>query len=245
MTQTELDQVLAQMADEVPPMPADFHEKWMNAVCAEGKREPAEEKTRNRTVSLVRWTRILSIAAVFVFLIGGTVIYRNSGKKPAAAFRIENMAAVELSAEVPEAGEAAVYEEEPPAEGVAAAGAVTEAAEEADYSAPAMFMNAAKGTEDTGAFAGVPEADSADMAVSEAAEEVAAEEDGEAENYAVAETALPSEAPAEPAEPRTGFLQEAGAFFTDMGDFLLAALPYLAVLAVPAVIALILRRRKR
>ena len=41
------------------------------------------------------------------------------------------------------------------------------------------------------------------------------------------------------------FLQDAGAFLTDMGDFLLAALPYLAVLAVPAVIALVIRRRKK
>ena len=46
-----------------------------------------------------------------------------------------------------------------------------------------------------------------------------------------------------PAEP--GLLRQAGEFITDMGDFLLAALPYLAVLAVPAVIAAVLRRRKK
>ena len=49
-------------------------------------------------------------------------------------------------------------------------------------------------------------------------------------------------------EPETteqsGLLQQTGEFFTDMGDFLLAALPYLAVLAVPAVTALLLGRRK-
>ena len=48
----------------------------------------------------------------------------------------------------------------------------------------------------------------------------------------------------EPAESGS-FLRDAGAFLTDMGDFLAAALPYLAVLAVPAVIALIIRRRKK
>ena len=32
-----LDQLLAGMAEDVPPMPADFHEKWMNAVRAEAK----------------------------------------------------------------------------------------------------------------------------------------------------------------------------------------------------------------
>ena len=50
-------------------------------------------------------------------------------------------------------------------------------------------------------------------------------------------------------EPETteqsGLLQQAGEFFTDMGDFLLSALPYLAVLAVPAVAALLLNRRKK
>ena len=55
---------------------------------------------------------------------------------------------------------------------------------------------------------------------------------------------VPQEKTDEPAES-SGFLRNAGEFLTDMGDFLLAALPYLAVLAVPAVIALIIRRRKK
>ena len=39
-----LDAELAQMAEEVPPMPADFHEKWMNAVRAEAQKSaPAAE----------------------------------------------------------------------------------------------------------------------------------------------------------------------------------------------------------
>ena len=54
-------------------------------------------------------------------------------------------------------------------------------------------------------------------------------------------TAVPT---VEPEPEQTGFLPAAGAFFTDMGDFLLAALPYLLVLAVPAVTALVIRRRK-
>jgi hypothetical protein len=56
-------------------------------------------------------------------------------------------------------------------------------------------------------------------------------------------TAAQTEAPE--TEKKTGFLSDAGAFFADMGDFLLAALPYLAVLAVPAAVALILRRKKK
>ena len=60
----ELDAVLEQMSGEVPPMPADFHDKWMNAIRAEAAQNASapEEKTEKKVVSLTRWTRILSIA---------------------------------------------------------------------------------------------------------------------------------------------------------------------------------------
>ena len=58
-------------------------------------------------------------------------------------------------------------------------------------------------------------------------------------------TAEPTAVPTDEPEPeQAGFLPAAGASFTDMGDFLLAALPYLLVLAVPAVTALVIRRRR-
>ena len=73
-----------------------------------------------------------------------------------------------------------------------------------------------------------------------------------------AATSMPTDEPAaDPTEteaadePETaeteqpGLMEQAGEFFTDMGDFLLAALPYLAVLAVPAAAALIIRKRKK
>ena len=63
-----------------------------------------------------------------------------------------------------------------------------------------------------------------------------------------APTAAPADTPAPAEEPEaeeTGFLPAAGAFFTDMGDFLLAALPYLLVLAVPAAAALVIRGKKK
>ena len=131
---------------------------------------------------------------------------------------------------------------------------------ETDAAAPALFMNAA-GTEDSGAYGAASKAASADMAVyaAEEAYEEAAEEAAEdltemdAQEMMPLSTAMPTEPAAEPEEaqevpadePEKGFLQEAGAFLTDMGDFLLAALPYLAVLAVPAAVALVIRRRKR
>ena len=43
MPDAELDTVLAQMADEVPPMPADFHDRWMNAVRADAQNAVSRE----------------------------------------------------------------------------------------------------------------------------------------------------------------------------------------------------------
>ena len=86
----EIERELAQMADEVPPMPDDFHAKWMSAVRAEAEQahpsEPekagdaSDGKPEHRAVIIThsRWFRALSMAAVFVFLIGGTFLYRST-----------------------------------------------------------------------------------------------------------------------------------------------------------------------
>ena len=280
VTDAELDAALAQMAEEVPPMPADFHARWMNAVRAEaGSTASTEEPVRKQPVSIVRWTRILSVAAVFVFLIGGTLLYRNSKKSLTSS--------VPFAAEARKAAETVV---EP------AAGAVTEEAEEAEEAketeetvveAPLMAEFYAQDAAADGAagapakeeteekqalkaagavqnvFAAAPNAEpaaeEADYAMDAAFEEESAME--EAVYDAAAEAAMPAPTamltpeptaaptPEQTAVPtvepeQTGFLPAAGAFFTDMGDFLLAALPYLLVLAVPAVTALVIRRRK-
>ena len=103
MKDEELNAILDQMADEVPPMPADFHARWMNAVRAEaGSTAPAGESVPKQPLSIVRWTRILSVAVVFVFLIGGTLLYRNSKKS--------------LTSSVPVAMEKREYAEEAAAE---------------------------------------------------------------------------------------------------------------------------------
>ena len=89
--------MLAQMAEETPPMPADFHEKWTAAVRAVaeaesgGKRRtedpaplPAEEpgEKRERTGRLRRlhpaWRGLISAAAVMIFLVGGTLLTRDA-----------------------------------------------------------------------------------------------------------------------------------------------------------------------
>ena len=286
VTDAELDAALAQMAEEVPPMPADFHDRWMNAVRAEaGSTAPVEEPAPKHTLSIVRWTRILSVAAVFVFLIGGTLLYRNSKKSLSSP--------VSFEAEKQDAVETAV---EPATE--LAAGAVMETAEEAEEAAaeePLMMESYMQAAAVDGA-AGVPaDAEAEDREALKAAGAVqnaftaapkeAAETDAEEADYAMeaayeeesameaaayeaaeeaampaptkaltpAPTAAPTASPTveptavptvEPEPEQTGFLPAAGAFFTDMGDFLLAALPYLLVLAVPAVTALVIRRRK-
>ncbi len=288
VTDAELDTALAQMAEEVPPMPADFHDRWMNAVRAEaGSTAPAEGPDPKHTLSIVRWTRILSIAAVFVFLIGGTLLYRNSKKSLTSA--------VPFEAEKQEAAETAI---EPAAE--LAAGAVKETAEEAEEAAaeePLMmesYMQAAAVDGAAGAPAEVEErqdlkaagaepntltaasktkpaeaaeinTEEADYTIEAVYEETSAMEAAAYEAAEEAAVPAPTEAPApeptaaltseptaeptsvptgEPEREQAGFLPAAGAFFTDMGDFLLAALPYLLVLAVPAVTALVIRRRK-
>ncbi len=226
---TELDAVLAQMAEEVPPMPADFHARWMNAVRAESG--PAEEKTPGRAGSIVLWTRILSVAAAFVFLIGGTLLYRNSRRSLDAACR-----AGEKNTEI------TVYEETAAGEAPEAAAGMDAAAPEADAGI-FMGLSALKESETREAYAVMAE----EAAVTESEEEEPAEEE-DAEGNALPADEEPEEEPDEETAGETaeqeGFLQAAGRFFTDMGDFLLAALPYLLVLAVPAAAALIIRKRK-
>ena len=216
----ELDAVLEQMSGEVPPMPADFHDKWMNAIRAEAAQNASapEEKTEKKVVSLTRWTRILSIAAVFIFLIGGTALYRNSrGSLMPAADKTEAAVMADLASAARE--ESAEKTEEEP--------------EKTEEEPDIRKKNAAAMT----LAAGAPQA---------ASEAEAPETWSEAAAYdAEPALAMGAAMAVEPEPEQTGFLPAAGAFFTDMGDFLLAALPYLLVLAVPAAAALILRRRKK
>ena len=240
-----LDAMLEQMAEEVPLMPADFHDKWVNAVRKEARKmAPAAEKQpgRNR-VTLVRWTRILSVAAVFVFLIGGTFLYRNTKQSRMTAFSVEKKEEAAMTAEEPAAGEAPAPER-------------TEDAADAekevlgmDAGAPVLFASAAKnapeaeGVMSTWTGGAYEEAEMMDM---ESANEEAVSDTAEEPAPAPLPTGMPTIAPSGPeeAEETPDLLRQTENFLTDMGDFLLAALPYLAVLAVPAVIALLLRRRK-
>ena len=287
VTDAELDAVLAQMAEDVPPMPADFHDKWMNAVRAEARQtvpaaeEPAPEK---KTVSIVRWTRILSVAAVFVFLIGGTLLYRSSKKSLSVPYAAEKREAVETAAspadggepEAAAAGETLSMEEEPvmAVSWMQASAAYEDTAEEAEAEEDST-AHAMKATGSVQNAYSAPAAEGASYEAEEAAYEAEADYAAEADwaeeaawEASPAMTAAPTPVPtpeataaptatsaptatptgtpvpAEETAEERGVLSAAGAFFTDMGEFLLAALPYLLVLAVPAAAVLIIRRKK-
>lgn len=250
MTNAELDAELEMLAEDVPDMPADFHDRWMQAVRAEAAEKAAPEaetQTRGRITAMRKWTRILSVAAVFVFLIGGTMIYRNSRKtseEPARETAMEAAVAGMEAAQAPDAGMEADMMAMESAEEAAdrAADSAPEAmeyAEEEAYSGHAVFTagNASlKAESKTGepvsfaaaSYEAAPEAAEAEETPLPAAASRPAADAGSREE---------AEAPADPGVKENSFFQ-------DMGAFLLLALPYLAMLAVPAVIALVLRRRK-
>lgn len=65
----KLDQALRNLCEDVPPMPENFHAGWMKQV-----EEEAMQKTRKHTP----WNRILSTAATLVFVVGGTLLTKDS-----------------------------------------------------------------------------------------------------------------------------------------------------------------------
>ena len=281
----DLDAELAEMAEEIPPMPADFHDRWMKAVRAEAEDEaaPAESapaggtdaQPRREAGLPARWTRILSIAAVFVFLIGGTILYRSSGKTLSPALRKEAQTeetaeeediAAEEDAAAPEplyAMRADTYTDSFandafPADGAAlplAAGAAPEEAETEETAEEDAGTPAEEAAEEKAAGPGVLATGAPTEPVPDKTEDAFEGAAGAAPEDTETEEAEEGPEENEEADGRRetedreasgrGFLREAGDFLTDMGAFLLAALPYLLVLAVPAAAAVIIRVRKR
>ena len=88
-----LDRMLEQMARETPEMPADFHARWTEAIRAEAGEAPRTETGKHRE-GRRQLRYILSAAAVFIFLIGGTLLTRSMNQtdlvnKPAAVVPAE------------------------------------------------------------------------------------------------------------------------------------------------------------
>ena len=224
---TELDRMLAQMTQETPEMPADFHARWTEAVRAEA----GQQKTEKQQDSRRQWRYVLSAAAVFVFLIGGTLLTRSMDQKDRT-----NKTAVIETAGIPSEGSGSDADRE---EDLFMA--VNEAAEEAetDMAEPAA---AAAVSNETMAAMGAKAAETAmkaEMAVNEAMDMAAEEAAEEAE--APAEDAGAEKAAEEPAAEPAGAQQEEKeepaqesefvSFLKDLGIFTLKALAAAAVIA--------------
>ena len=276
MSQTELnlDQLLTGMAEDVPPMPADFHDKWMDAVRAEAK-----QADRSVPAPVSQWPRILSIAAVFVFLIGGTFVYRSVRK---TILPVSTPAVTATRTEIPVTTDETDMEEamteenamEKDAGGSAgetayeAAGSAGEASYFSANEAPAR-KETGKAAEADSAAAGpaanyAGEADRIDKAAEQATEDLIMDTAGETEAESSAEETEEKPAAEIPATqkpeteisvteiPLTAATEAApaersgiGGFFADMGDFLLAVWPYLLIVTVPLAVAAVMKKLRK
>ena len=271
MSQTvpDLDRLLNSMAEDVPPMPADFHDQWMKTV----QEEMHLTKARH-PAAVSQWLRILSVAAVFVFLIGGTLIYRSSRKsifpesnsmRPAAV--VTDTAGEDSGAALPakeaygtgvanetmtahEAEEAyeaeAAYEAEEAyeAESTYGAEAVYEAGENAGTDTAGLAAKMDTATEvpfrkGAGKSAGL--AAETDTAAEALAVNMAAEEPAEAVAEITAEESVSDETNGAVTAQRHGM----GGFLADMGDFLLLVWPYVLIAVIPLAVAAAVRRFRK
>ena len=96
----EIDRLLEEMAETAPEAPADFHDRWMNAVREEAGKQKAP---------VSQWPKILSVAAAFVLLIGGVILVRTNGRKQ----QTPDTPALPLSGEAVEEAKTAEEAEEP------------------------------------------------------------------------------------------------------------------------------------
>ncbi len=286
-----LDAELAAMADEAPGVPADFHAKWTAAVRAEAENhaesrpESASEDDLRKAIdtpddgeadsesrNVRRQLRyILSAAAVFVFLIAGTMVTRSQRAKKAPSAETAPAAVLSSvsSSDAAGAAEEAEYEALDYAEEAAAYEAYEEAAEydeaaeswnSADAAAPAAgaVLYSAKSAVPNTAAGSAPlplgtasptlepqrlEEPAAAVPITAAEYKAEAGEEPEAETAAAEpEAAQNGENPAE--GPDRSEPAEPG-FWKDFFDFSAAALPWLLGAGVlAAFLAAIIQSRK-
>ena len=253
----DLDRMLAEMAQETPEMPSDFHARWTEAVRAEA----GQAKTEKKQDSHRQWRYILSAAAVFVFLIGGTLLTRGMDQKDARS----NQAAVSTAAPsiAPQpAAAAAAGNSLQGTEGDTASEAdlfmaMNEAAEKAEEDAapaadpaePLAGMLSANGGKTEEAAAKRKPAAEPETAMEAAEEETIAEDAGLFAEEAAPETAAEPEAAAP--EENAENSQESGfvSFLKDLGSFTLktlaVAVPAAALAFGAAAIHKALKKRKK
>lgn len=256
-----LDRMLEQMARETPEMPADFHARWTEAIRAEAGEAPRTETGKHQE-GRRQLRYILSAAAVFIFLIGGTLLTRSMHQtdlvnKPAAVVPAEKTdAAVTAIEKTDETGAvrpeiqtgAAVQSNDMDAVQIAedanAFAAMEAPAAEADSGALMAASSAKSASNESSVKAGGGAAMNAeaDMAVGTAMDTYAARDYAEEADMAMEdaeeEEALPTTEPtlAPTAEPTAAPAAESEfvSFLKDLGSFTLKTL---AVAAAAAALA--------
>ena len=252
----ELDRLLEEMAEETPEMPADFHARWTKQIQEEQKAHKHSERTRQTRY-------ILSAAALFVFLVGGTLITRGWNRRHPAVtapapqaqvvYSVDAAGSNALKADALQAAEereeAAEADNGAPMGAAPAGNAMESAAESAEEEeilyeaaeAPDMIMaEAAESTAEEEVYGEAAEAPAMKEAAKDAAAKRAEEpaEAAAAAGTAETETAAvketgKTEAAAKPAEA----LKEENGFISFMRDFARFSLKALGVLAVIAAVA--------
>ena len=69
-----LRQCMSSLNEEVPDMPENFHAQWTALV----KEDAMKQEETRKIAPMRRWTRILSVAAALVFVVGGTLLTKDS-----------------------------------------------------------------------------------------------------------------------------------------------------------------------
>lgn len=69
-----LRQCMSPLNEEVPDMPENFHAQWTALV----KEDAMKQEETRKVAPMRRWTRILSVAAALVFVVGGTLLTKDS-----------------------------------------------------------------------------------------------------------------------------------------------------------------------
>ncbi len=201
----DLDAELKQMAAETPEMPGSFHADWVRAVRQEAEKAAEQQETAapdKRRGMPAQWKRLLGVAAVFVFLIGGTLLTRGQirpkGNEQTAAVQEARETAPEEAALEETASEGAALQSEAEEVGSNSLAAPMMGAPAAGVSATAMPTPEPTASAANNAFQSAGEAaetaDYEEAAYEEPAPAAVYEEDGEAAYEDLAPAAVYQEA---------------------------------------------------
>ena len=194
--------------DDVPPMPEDLHNQWVQAVRAEAPAAPAKEEKKERVLSMAafrrQWMRWGATAALALLVLGGTLLTWDSfdkAKTRTAAMRPAVTAAVKKAEETTPQPEVQALASGADDLAVAADETVEEAAEEPAGEAEVFAETADHGTFGEALFAAMRKEEPAPA--ESAAEEAAWDMDAELEEDTAWETNGVFALNAYPAEEQT------------------------------------------